>query len=171
MPNQKLGTSVDWNGKGTFIAYPTLGGGGSVFRTGTPTAITDVYSIGTEINVGPGINAMGTKAFSVVRGDHFIQPFAPTLDQSRTLNGEETWRATVRLDPTSSPVMTFSTEDGTIDTDGSFNPRLVFTPERFANVPVAARDVDYYYDLEMQKDGKFETYAIDNLTIRMDMSR
>lgn len=168
-----LGAMAAWAGAGTLQILADLGGGaGDLFRTGAAIEITDVKSIGDAIAVGPYINAMGTKAFTVVRGDYFKQPFTPTLDQGRTLDGTERWRATVRLDPTEDPVMEFDSNDGSIEiAAGTFLPSIVFKPSSFANVPVAARDVDYLYDLEMEKGGYPETYAIDTLTIRMDLSR
>lgn len=173
VPNARLArrATIPFEGFFTLRINPTISGGGGLFRIGTAIVADDTKSIGDAIAVGPYINAMGDKAFSVVRGDHFKQPFTVTLDQSRTLDGTEDWRCSIRKDPTQDPVMTFAKSDGSIEIDGSNNPILVFTPAKFANVPIETKDAVYLYDLEMNKGGKFETYAIDEVTIRMDLTR
>lgn len=114
---------------------------------------------------------MGTKAFTIIRGDDFQQPFTVTLDQSRTLDGSETWKFTVRLNKTSAVLLTLTSSGGGITTDAvTFQPTVVFTPADFSGFTTYS-DQTYVYDLEMTKDGKFETYAIDDLTITGDVSR
>ena len=121
---------------------------------------------------------MGAKAFTITRGDDFEQPFTITLDQSRSLTGTETWAFSVRDGKTGASVLIAKTSPVTsgirIEASGhatrAFSPTVIFTPACFANIPKGG-DKDYVYDLEMTKDGKFETYANDTLTIVGDVTR
>ncbi len=121
---------------------------------------------------------MGAKAFTVNRGDDFEQPFTITLDQSRSLDGTESWAFSVRDGKTGTTVLMALTSPVTsgirIEASGHgtrpFQPTLIFTPAAF-NLITAGDDATYDYDLEMTKDGKFETYAIDTLTIVGDVTR
>lgn len=168
-PATTRGGEVTFAGEGSFSAAGTVTGGGSAVRTGTPIAVTS-RSVGDAIALGPGINAPKTKTFSVVRLDDFRQPFTVTLDQSRSLTGEESWRGSVRRSADSSLLMTFDSADGSgsiVVDGGTFQPSFVFTPDGYALV-AASEDEEYLYDLEMSHDGnsRVETYSIDEVSIR-----
>lgn len=114
---------------------------------------------------------MGAKAFTVVRGDDYKQPFTITLDQARQLDGAETWKLTIRDGKGSSTALLVLTSPTGIEVDGTtFEPTAVFRPNDFSTFTVG-EDADYDYDLEMTKTGKIETLAIDTITVRGDVSR
>lgn len=165
---------IDWGGSLDAAlsldvrAAPTIAGGG-VVRTGAALAVSSV-SIGTAIAVGPEASyTVGTKAFSITRGDDYQQPFTVTLDQSRTLNGSESWTFTVRETKSGPALLTLTSPTG-ITVDGSFQPTVVFTPSDFSGFSTF-EDTVYLFDLEMTKDGKYETLVVDELTIIGDISR
>ena len=158
-------------GSGGLVAAPTIAGG-TLIRLGTPIPWTAV-SVGTPILLGPGVSDLGDKQFEIVRGDDYKQPFTVTLDQSRTLNGSESWKFSVRRTKNDSdPVLIALSSPAAngIEIDGSFQPTVVFTPADFALIKKGS-DLDYVYDLEMTKAGKFETYSVDILTIIGDVTR
>lgn len=119
---------------------------------------------------------MGSASFTIVRGDDYKQPFTITLDQSRSLDGTESWTTTLRESKTSSALLVLSSPSSGIEVEASghatrpFQPTLVFTPADYANL-TPDRDQDYHYDLQMTKDGKFETPVVDIMTVRGDLTR
>ena len=117
---------------------------------------------------------MGDYAFSVVRGDNVSQPFKITLDNSRTLDGDETWALTARTNPTTPVLIELTTANGgiTVGTvDGSANqPTAVFNDARFSSITRGDDDLPLKYDLQMTKDGNIETMLIDVLTVQMDLT-
>ena len=151
--------------KGTAIALNT-----PLVTTGDTSS--GFISKGTAIAYGTGLEIMAGNEFSYIRGDDFIQPFTPSLDQSRTLDGTEAWTFSVRETKTGSVLLTLTKAGGGIQIDGSNNPEVIFTPTTLdtTNFPPGA-DKTYIYDLEMVKDGKRETGVIDNFTVIGDISR
>ena len=116
---------------------------------------------------------MADKEFTVVRGDNFKQPFTVSLDQSRTLDGTESWRFSVRKTK-SGPVLLSLASPITngIEILGTFQPQVVFLPSTLGTTEFPpGEDESYVYDLEMTKGGQVETYAIDVLTVVGDVSR
>ena len=117
---------------------------------------------------------MGDYSFSVVRGDNVKQPFKLTLDNSRSLAGDESWALTARVDPTTAVLISLTTANGGITVGtvgGSANqPTAVFKDATFTAITRQAGDLELKYDLQMTKDGNIETMVIDELTVQMDMT-
>lgn len=168
-PKDELHASVEFALQLGLVATPTISGG-SLFRTGTPIP-WDAKPVGDPILVGPGINEMGTKNFSVVRGDHFKQPFTVSLESPRVLDGSESWSFSIRKTKDTVLLLTLISPVQ-IEVDGSFQPSVVFLPETVAPLQTEpGADEDFIYDLQMKKGGKVETYAIDNFTLIGDVTR
>jgi hypothetical protein len=110
-------------------------------------------------------------AWSVVRGDHYLQPFTVSLDQSRTLDGQERWFARFRTSPGATPSIEWSSAGGSIKVDPvTHYPSLVFTPDTVAAI-VAGEDQAFVWDVRMSKDGKFESMGYAGSTIIGDLTR
>ena len=112
--------------------------------------------------------------FTVVRGDDVQQPFTVTLDQSRTLDGSETWNFTIRKEKAGTSLATLTSTISTQISVGAstFQPTVIFGP---STLPVASFqpkevDAEYWYDLQMTKDGLIETVAIGKITVISDIT-
>lgn len=112
--------------------------------------------------------------FTVVRGDDVQQPFSVSLDQSRTLDGTESWKLQIRRRKTATSSLVALTSPAQITIDGSTNqPTAVFqdTTLTVALFPPSDADVKYWYDLEMVKDSLVETVSEGRITVISDVSR
>ena len=112
--------------------------------------------------------------FTVVRGDDIQQPFTVTLDQSRVLDGTESWIFQIRRHKTDASKLVELTSPTEVTIDGStFQPTVVFLASTLtiALFPASDVDVKYWYDLQMTKSAKVETVAEGRLTIITDVSR
>ena len=118
---------------------------------------------------------MATEAdFEIIRGDDVQQPFTVTLDQSRVLDGTETWRLFMRSLRTDSVTVLELVSPNQITIDATtYQPTAVFTPTDTPTsaFPVSKKNRKYDYDLEMTKDTLVETTNYGKVTVRGDTSR
>ena len=112
--------------------------------------------------------------FTIVRGDDVQQPFTITLDQSRSLDGTETWTLTIRKEKAGTALVTLQSPAASGISVGvsTFQPTAVFSPTTLtvALFPATEVDREYWYDLEMTKDGNVETVAIGKITVISDIT-
>jgi len=112
--------------------------------------------------------------FTVVRGDDVLQPFTVTLDQSRVLDGTETWRFQIRtLKSDGTALVSLVSPTQILITAVTYQPVVVFLPSTLtlALFPPNRRDRGFSYDLEMTKDSKVETVSEGIVTVITDVSR
>ncbi len=107
-----------------------------------------------------------------VRGDDLQVPVTVTLDQSRTLDGSESWLWAMRINETK-PVLLTKTDPTAITIDGgTFQPTILLTPADFPTTtfPPSATPIAYVHELSMTKSGKVETILRGALTLTSDIA-
>lgn len=106
-----------------------------------------------------------------VRGDDLKIPVTVSLDQSRTLDGTETWKWVLR-ERVTTPVLLTKTSPAGITIDGTtFQPTIVLAAADFlvSAFPDSVADQKYVHELEMTKGGNIETVTRGTLTIITDV--
>ena len=110
--------------------------------------------------------------FTHVRGDNLALAFTVTLDNSRTLDGSETWTWALALAPTETALITKTNSSG-ISVDGSTNqPTVSLAPADFPTSTFPKRNSDqrFIHELQMVKNSNVETVARGTLTLISDVA-
>ena len=107
-----------------------------------------------------------------IRGDDLSIPVTVTLDQSRSLDGNETWKWVLKANAESHALVTKTSPTG-ITLDGSTHqPTIVLTPADFSSsqFPDSINDQVMLHELEMTKSCKVETILRGTFTLRTDIA-
>ena len=108
-----------------------------------------------------------------IRGDDLKIPVTVTLDQSRTLDGAESWTWTLRRTVQTVALATKTSPSG-VTIDGSTSqPTIVLVPADFpiSTFPESITDQTYIHELQMVKDTKTETVMRGIFTLTSDVVR
>ena len=105
-----------------------------------------------------------------IRGDDLLIPITVTLDQSRTLDGTETWRWVLKTNAEGHALVTKTSGSG-ISTDSN-QPIVTLTPSDFpvGSFPQSTVDKRYVHELQMTKSGKVETITRGTFTLVSDIA-
>ena len=108
------------------------------------------------------------QTITYIRGDDLSIPVTVTLDNSRTLDGTETWSWTVKKDVRGSALLSkTSASSSEISVDGStYQPTILVAPSDFSAYRSSATDQSYVHELQMVKDTKTERPVQQTLTLR-----
>lgn len=106
-----------------------------------------------------------------VRGDNLDVPVTVTLDQSRTLAGDETWKWVLRKDVRADALVTKISTDATeIEVDASTKqPTIKLEPSDFTSFRSSTTDQVFVHELQMTKDAKVETVMRGSFTLQTDI--
>lgn len=107
-----------------------------------------------------------------VRGDDLQIPVTVTLDQSRVLDGNETWKWVLKRE-VGSPVSVSKASPSTgitVDSD-SFQPTIVLSGTDFptSDFPSSVVNQVYIHELQMTKSAKIETILRGKFTLKSDI--
>ncbi len=108
--------------------------------------------------------------FEIVRGTDVSQPWTVTLDQSRSLDGNETWSWTCRKNKGDGAgvLLTLTSAGGTITIDGGTKqPTLVFADSATTEAlfPSTNTPEGYQHQLVMTKSSLVEAVAEGVMTV------
>ena len=107
-----------------------------------------------------------------VRGDDLQIPVTVTLDESRTLDGTETWKWELKRE-IGAPVSISKTSPSTgITVDGSsYQPTIVLTGADFptSSFPTSISNQVYIHELQMTKSSKVETILRGQFILKSDV--
>ena len=109
---------------------------------------------------------------SHIRGDDLQIPVTVTLDQSRVLDGTETWKWELKREVGAPSLSKGTTPDTGITVDGSsFQPTIVLTGTDFptSNFPSSIVNQVYIHELQMTKSSKIETILRGKFTLKSDV--
>jgi hypothetical protein len=108
-----------------------------------------------------------------IRGDDLQIPVTVTLDEARTLDGDETWNWVLKREIGSPVSLSKGTTPGTgITVDGSsFQPTIVLTDTDFptSSFPSSIVNQVYIHELQMTKSAKIETILRGKFTLKSDV--
>ena len=107
-----------------------------------------------------------------IRGDDLSIPCTVTLDDSRTLDGDETWAWQLKRD-VESPTLLSKTDSAGITVDGSTNqPTIVIANSDFTTLqfPPSVTDQIYLHELQMTKSANHSmpVLAVHGLRVSVD---
>ena len=109
---------------------------------------------------------------SHIRGDDLQIPVTVTLDQSRVLDGTETWKWELKREVGAPVGISKSSPSSGITVDGSsFQPTIVLTGTDFptSNFPSSIVNQVYIHELQMTKSSKIETILRGKFTLKSDV--
>ena len=109
-----------------------------------------------------------------IRGDDLEIPVTVTLDQSRTLDGTETWKWVMKTNVESHALISKTSPSSGITVDGtSKQPTVVIDAADFpvASFPDSTTDQPFLHELQMTKSTKVETVMRGTFTLRTDLVR
>ena len=109
---------------------------------------------------------------SHIRGDDLQIPVTVTLDQSRVLDGTETWKWELKREVGAPVSISKSSPSTGITVDGSsFQPTIVLTGADFptSNFPSSIVNQVYIHELQMTKSSKIETILRGKFTLKSDV--
>jgi hypothetical protein len=109
---------------------------------------------------------------SHIRGDDLQIPVTVTLDQSRVLDGTETWKWELKREIGSPVSISKSSPSSGITVDeSSFQPTIVLTGADFptSNFPSSIVNQVYIHELQMTKSSKIETILRGKFTLKSDV--
>jgi len=109
---------------------------------------------------------------SHIRGDDLQIPVTVTLDQSRVLDGTETWKWELKREVGAPVGISKSSPSTGITVDGSsFQPTIVLTGTDFptSNFPSSIVNQVYIHELQMTKSSKIETILRGKFTLKSDV--
>ena len=107
-----------------------------------------------------------------IRGDSLEIPVTVSLDESRTLDGTESWKWQIKRDVESRVLVSKTSPSSGITVDGSTNqPTVVIDPADFPilEFPSSVTDQVYIHELQMTKSGKVETILRGRFTVQSDV--
>jgi len=106
-----------------------------------------------------------------IRGDDLQMPVTVTLDESRTLDGTETWKWVLRRGVDTPSLVSKSSPSSGITVDEATNqPTIVLAASDFPTsvFQAAVTDQIYLHEMQMVKSGKTETILRGSFTVRSD---
>jgi hypothetical protein len=109
---------------------------------------------------------------SHIRGDDLQIPVTVTLDQSRVLDGTETWKWELKREVGAPVGISKSSPSTGITVDeSSFQPTIVLTGADFptSNFPSSIVNQVYIHELQMTKSSKIETILRGKFTLKSDV--
>lgn len=172
VPGAVIGTPrklIPLTGTGESVLDALTGTGSSVLVALSGTG----ESVLTALTGGPKL--LKNRNFEIQRGTDVKQPFTVTLDQGRTLDGNETWEWQCKKNKTdTSALITKTSGAGTITVDGStFQPTAVFVPADTPrnNFPASEEPTQYWHGLEMIKDTKLEAQLEGKMGVNTDVAQ
>lgn len=106
-----------------------------------------------------------------LRGDDLAIPVTVSLDQSRSLDGGETWKWVLRKTVEGAALVTKVSSAQITHAGPSFQPIVVLLAADFlaANFPNSIDPQHYIHELEMTKDGLVETVLRGRFTVLSDV--
>jgi len=120
-------------------------------------------------------NMYANQRFVIVRGDNLSIRFRTTLDQGRTLNGTEGWTFAAKRRKTDvAPGLLLTKTFGSVEIadQTTFDPVVHIAPDDMPKsifLP-SSRDRDWFFDLQMTKDGLVETVASGIMVVVTDVA-
>jgi len=108
-----------------------------------------------------------------VRGDDLDVPITVTLDQSRTLDGAETWKWQLRRDVTGHALIEKTSPTGIEIDSGTKQPTLKLAAGDFPTSTFPPSNVDqrFVHELQMTSNLKVETISRGTFTLKSDIVR
>jgi hypothetical protein len=107
-----------------------------------------------------------------VRGDDLQIPVTVTLDESRTLDGTETWKWGLKRDVDTPSLISKTSPSSGITVDGStYQPTIVLSGSDFpaSTFEASVTDQKFIHELQMVKSSKTETVLRGSFTVRSDV--
>lgn len=107
-----------------------------------------------------------------IRGDDLSISVTVTLDESRALDGNETWKWALKTNAESHALVTKTSPTGITIDGSSHQPTIVLAPADFpeSNFPNSLNDKIYVHELEMTRGGKVETVSRGTFTLVSDIA-
>jgi hypothetical protein len=164
---------VKLDGAGVSVATALAGSGTSVNSalTGTGTSTRELLSGTAKIEPGEVAAMQTDQDVTHIRGDDLQIPVTVSLDESRTLAGDEDWKWELKRD-VDAPSLISKTSAVQITIDGTTKqPTILLDADDFPvlTFPPAATDQVFIHELQMTKDSKVETIMRGTFTLRSDV--
>jgi len=139
---------------------------------GTATSVLSLIGDSVSTITLEGGQMKTGQDITYVRGDDVIINVTVSLDESRTLDGSETWKWNLKRGVDSHSSLAKTSAGGTITVDGTTKqPTIVIAASDFPTNTFPASVVDqlYTHELQMTKSSKVETVTRGRFTLQSDI--